>query len=100
MKVGSAQTVDEHFRKRTIALEFRPEPNPPKVLPAADNRTYFRIVRESQRLEWDHVLKTLQLAVRIDEEQIDGEIDKQTTFKLRRDNADLTFWLVVVLPQT
>jgi type VI secretion system protein ImpJ len=84
MKVGSANRVDELFARGMAGLKFTHAGSPPAVLPRRAGLTYFQIDRDSQKEEWDRVRTNLTVALRLNEQQVEGTIDKQEVLKVRR----------------
>src|SRR5712692_2814072 len=72
MKMGNADRVGEIFEYGSAGLKFEDEAGTPGVLPSG--RTYFRVSRESQQDEWQHVQKSQTLAIRLNEKHIQGSI--------------------------
>jgi type VI secretion system protein ImpJ len=103
MKVGSANRVDELFARGMAGLKFAHAVSPPAVLPRRAGLTYLQIDRDSQREEWDRVRTNLTIAIRLNEQQIEGKIDGEETLKIRRGGGQTTpmkFTLFVVAPET
>jgi type VI secretion system protein ImpJ len=102
MKVGSASRVDELFARGMAGLKFTQAVSPPAILPRPADLAYFQIDRDSQKEEWDRVRQNLTLAIRLNEQQIEGAIDKQEVLKVRRggQTTSMRFTLFVVPPMT
>jgi type VI secretion system protein ImpJ len=100
MKIGAFERVDEIFKLGLRGLDFVPVPNAPRVLPPSTRLTYFQINRDSSRDEWDHVTKTYNLAVRLNERLVSGSIDGRQDVTIQVDGrvATLRFALYVVPP--
>jgi type VI secretion system protein ImpJ len=101
MKIGAFERVDEIFRLGLRGLDFVPVPNPPRVLPASPRLTYFQISRDAAtRDEWEHVGRTYNLAVRMNERLIAGSIDgkMEVTFQVDGRTTPMRFTLYVVPP--
>src|SRR5262249_26749320 len=80
MKVGSAGRVEEIFRFGAGGLKFEYKVAPPGVLPSG--RTYFQISRDSQQNEWEDVRRSLTLAIRLNERNIQGSIQGQQELRI------------------
>jgi type VI secretion system protein ImpJ len=80
MKMGSAERVEEIFKYAMAGLKFEYKTAPPGVLPSG--RTYFQVNRESQQEEWDDVRKSLTLAIRLNEKNIQGSIQGQQELRI------------------
>lgn len=74
MKVGSADEVDTIYRYARTGARISRMPDPPRDFPQA-NWTYWRIDRTSEA--WMDVEKTLNLGIRFNDRQVEGEIDGQ-----------------------
>jgi type VI secretion system protein ImpJ len=98
MKIGSAERVDDVFKRGLAGLRFDYNPRPPRALPAPSGLIYFQISRDSA--EWQHVQKSLTLAIRLNETRIEGSIDGKQVLAIRTGGqvASLQFTLYV-LPQ-
>jgi type VI secretion system protein ImpJ len=101
MKIGSADRVDDIFRLGRRGLEFAHCPVPPRVLPTQQGLHYFQVNRASQQEEWGYVQQSLTLAIRMNENRIDGNIDGQKVLRIRtgKDNTTMEFTLYVVAPK-
>jgi len=101
MKVGSATRVDELYARGMAGMKFTHAVNPPAVLPRRTGLAYLQIDRDSQKEEWDRVRAGLTLAIRLNEQQIEGGIDKQEVLKIKRggQTTPMRFTLFVVAPQ-
>lgn len=100
MKIGAFERVDEVFRLGLRGLDFVPVPNPPRVLPASPRLSYFQISREASLDEWEHVARTYNLAVRLNERLIAGSLDGKSEVTIQVDGrtTPMRFTLYVVLP--
>ena len=98
MKVGSSDRVDTIFRMGQAGLRFSYAPHPPRALPSAPGLIYFQVTHEADEAEWDHVRKSLSLAIRLNENLIAGNIQGQSvlTIKTGGQAATLQFTLYVV----
>jgi type VI secretion system protein ImpJ len=83
MKVGSAQRVETIFLRRLPGLSFSHAPHPTTALPKRPGLIYFQIERDSEPQEWQHVLDTRSLAIRLNESSIMGNIQNQTSLTIR-----------------
>ncbi len=83
MKIGSSDRADEIFRLGQRGLEFAYTPHPPRALPQVRGLVYFQVNRDSQKLEWDHVQRSLTVAVRMNEKLIDGNIQNERILRIR-----------------
>jgi len=70
MKIGSKEHVDEIFTLGFRGLEFTPILQPPRVLPVLPGLTYFQVNRDSQKEEWARVMKSLSLAIRLNQNML------------------------------
>jgi type VI secretion system protein ImpJ len=98
MKIGSSDRVDDIFRMRQRGLMFTPFPNPPRALPAIQGLTYFQINRDSQQEEWKNVHDSLTLAIRLNQNLIEGNIQGQRILRINTGPVQTTlqFTLYVV----
>jgi type VI secretion system protein ImpJ len=99
MKIGSSDRADQIFREGGAGLKFKPTNNPPTMLPRREGLTYFQISRDTQPHEWQAVQRTLQLAVRLNERLIQGDIagrEDITVTTLRGKTAKFKFTLYVL----
>ncbi|MBM3994733.1 MAG: type VI secretion system baseplate subunit TssK [Planctomycetes bacterium] len=91
MKIGSGERVDEIFARGIKGLEFTHAADPPRVLPAMPGLTYFRVNREAQQSEWAFVLRSLTLAIRVNENRLvlgpAGDIQGQISLSLKQQGA-------------
>ena len=83
MKVAASARVEEVFRGAAEGLHFAHAAVPPRVLPRLQGRVYFQVNRGSQESEWEHVHKTLSLAVRVNEKLLVGNIQGQRVFTVK-----------------
>lgn len=103
MKVGSAQRAESIYRARLPGLRFTHEPHPTPTLPKRAGLIYFQVDRDSEPLEWQYVLDSRSLAIRLNESSIMGNIQDQTslTISLPGDQQiGMEFTLFVVPRQT
>jgi type VI secretion system protein ImpJ len=99
MKVGSAQRVESIYRGRLPGLSFSYAPDPTAALPKRSGLIYLQIDRDSEPQEWQYVLDSRSLAIRLNESSIMGNIQNQTslTIKLPGDQqVTMEFTLFVV----
>jgi type VI secretion system protein ImpJ len=99
MKIGSSERVDRIFQFGQAGLTFSYCPVPPRALPAGAGLTYFQINREAMQEEWQHVQKSLTLAIRLNEHRIVGNIEGQRILTIRTTGTQTTtlqFTLYVV----
>jgi type VI secretion system protein ImpJ len=102
MKVGSARRVDAIFKIRDIGLRFASRPSPPRDLPRLPGLIYFQIDRDSEPEEWLYVQQSRSLAIRLNQANIEGDIQDKTIFTIRRPDgqtATMQFTLYVVPSQ-
>ena len=98
MKIGSSDRVDTIFTRGQEGLRFAPCPRPPRDLPSAPNLTYFDVPRDANSAEWQHVQRSLSLAIRIREGDIVGNIQGQRELTIRTagQTATMQFTLFMV----
>jgi len=77
MKIGSSDRVENLFRQGSGGLGFTQVLVPPQALPSASGLVYFKVQRDRKDEEWQHVQKTLSLAIRLNENLIAGSIHNQ-----------------------
>jgi type VI secretion system protein ImpJ len=85
MKVGSTDRIEQIYALGNAGLKLVHVPNSklPQALPREKGLTYFQINREQQQSEWQHVERSLVLAIRFNETKIVGNIDRQELVNLR-----------------
>lgn len=83
MKLGSSDRVDNIFRQAQAGLKFTHSPRPPQSLPSPAGQVYFQVVRDPQDVEWQHVQKSLNLALRMNETFIAGSIQGQRLLSVK-----------------
>jgi len=85
MKVGSSDRIEKIYALGDTGLRLVHVPSPrlPQALPREKGLTYFQINREQQQSEWQHVERSLTLAIRFNETKIVGNIDRQEIVNLR-----------------
>jgi type VI secretion system protein ImpJ len=91
MKIGSSDRVDEIFTEGHSGMRFSQVPRPPAMLPADSGMTYFQIQRETQDQEWAQVQRSLQLAMRLRQELVLGNIDGKHRLTVRTGEKTATF---------
>ncbi len=98
MKIASSDRVDSVFRAGHQGLRYEPLNRPPQALPTGAGWVYFQIKRQAEDAEWQHVQKSLHLAVRINESLIAGAIQNQRilTIKTKNKTATMEFMLFAV----
>jgi len=99
MKVGSPDRVESVYRLGDQGLVFTqvPEREVPSALPRDKGLTYFQINRGQQQAEWQFVERSLELAVRFNENRLAGGIDRQETVTLRlAEDTTLRFRLYIL----
>ena len=100
MKVGSADQADAFYRAGKAGLSFTPIKTPPRVLPPGV--TYFQLSRDLTGTEWADVKRTLSLAIRFNENRVQGNIQDQEvlTLSLSGKSFRIQFTLFVVAPKS
>jgi type VI secretion system protein ImpJ len=100
MKLGASERVDEIFRRGEAGLRFAYTNTPPRALPRKSGLIYFQIDRDSQKSDWDHVQRTLSIALRLNERLIVGNIQGQRklTINTGTQQTSMEFTLFVVKP--
>jgi type VI secretion system protein ImpJ len=91
MKIGSSDRVDEIFSEGHSGLRFGLVPRAPQILPVGTGMTYFQIQREAQDQEWANVQRSLQLAMRLRQELILGNIDGKHSLSIRSGQKTVSF---------
>jgi type VI secretion system protein ImpJ len=100
MKIGSSDRVDEIYRQGQAGLRFTPTERPPRALPNQPGLVYFQINREAQQSEWQNVQKSLNLAVRLNENLIAGNIQGQQVLTIKTGGQATTMqFTLYVVPQ-
>jgi type VI secretion system protein ImpJ len=101
MKIGSSDRVDDIFKFGKAGLRFTYNPRPPRALPTIPGLIYFQINRESQLEEWQHVRKSLSVAIRLNENRIAGDIQGQRVLTIKTGNNQTTTvqFTLYVVPQ-
>jgi type VI secretion system protein ImpJ len=98
MKIGSSDRADVIYRQGQAGLLFARCTHPPRALPSQTTLTYFQVSRASPHNEWQHVQRTLTLALRLNEHLIAGNIQGQRILKIQTGGQSTTmqFTLYVV----
>jgi type VI secretion system protein ImpJ len=100
MKIGSSDRVDELFRRGQGGLQFVHSQRPPRALPSQPGLIYFQVLRESRQEEWQHVQRSLTLALRVNENLIAGDIEGERIFKIKAGGQTTTVqFTLYVVPQ-
>jgi type VI secretion system protein ImpJ len=81
MKVGSGDRVDAIFQLGQAGLRFESCPKP-GVLPDLAGQRYFRVSRQPEK-EWAQVLRSLTVAVRINETRVVGGLQGQRSVTVK-----------------
>jgi hypothetical protein len=94
--------VDEIFARGERGLRFAHAPQPPEALATEPGLLYFQIQRESQQQEWQHVQKSLTLAIRLNQNRVVGSIQGQRALTIRNgpQTATMEFTLYLVTQET
>lgn len=99
MKIASSDRVEDVYTRAQRGLIFTYSSHPPRALPSNPGLIYFQVDRGSQKSEWDNVQKSLTLAIRVNENKIEGTIDGQRDFRIKAGpgkSTSLRFTLYVV----
>lgn len=88
MKVGSAEEVDTLYRFGRAGVKMNRVTDPPRILPL-NNWTYWQIDRASD--SWKDVEASLNLGIRINENQVASQIDGQQEFEIRYQEDQVQF---------
>jgi type VI secretion system protein ImpJ len=101
MKIASSERVDEIFRMGKEGLRVTHCPRPPRALPSLAGLNFFQILREANAAEWQHVQRSLALAIRLNEGLIVGDIQGQRVLTVQAGSRKTTmqFTLYVVPPE-
>ena len=100
MKIASSDRVDDVFRQALSGIKFTHCAEPPPALPSTAGQVYLQVHRDSKDAEWQHVQKSLTLALRMNENIIAGNIQGQRilTVKTQGKTVPLQFTLYLVPP--
>ncbi len=82
MKIGASEDVDAMFVQRTAGVTIEAIRLPPRELPAG-SWSYWQIDRSVH--QWEKVAQTLNLGIRLSENDLQGMIDGRTMVSLRYD---------------
>jgi type VI secretion system protein ImpJ len=98
MKIGSSDRAEDIFKRGQAGLKFDYSPRPPRALPAPGGLIYFQISRDSP--EWQHVQKSLTLAIRLNETRVEGNIEGKQVLSIKTggQTTTLQFTLYIVPP--
>jgi type VI secretion system protein ImpJ len=98
MKIGSSERVDSIFSLGQAGLRFTHSEYPPATLPKSPRQVYFQVSRESNRLEWQKVVQSLTLAIRLNTNLLPGNIqgEQVLTIKTGGTNTTMQFTLFVL----
>lgn len=100
MKLGSSDRVDDIFRNASAGLRFSHCAQPPQSLPTPAGQVYFQVARETQDTEWQHVQRSLSLAVRLNENFIAGNIQGQRVLSIKHKGKTVPLqFILYVMPQ-
>jgi type VI secretion system protein ImpJ len=99
MKIGGSDRVDRIFEFAQSGLKFAHRPQP-RTLPVMPGLIYFQVDRDSQPAEWQHVQRSLTLAIRLNEHRIAGNIQGEQTLTIKHGGQTfpLRFTLYVARP--
>jgi type VI secretion system protein ImpJ len=100
MKIGSSSRVDAIFRLGRAGLKFEYQPIPPRTLPAQPGLIYFQIRRDTRDEEWQNVQRSLTLALRFNENFVEGGIQGQRTLKMKVGTASAPIQFTLYLVPT
>jgi type VI secretion system protein ImpJ len=77
MKIASSQRADKIFEEGAAGLRFTHNSAPPRALPERAGLIYLEVSRESQLQEWQHVQRSLTLAIRLNQRCVAGNMQGQ-----------------------
>jgi type VI secretion system protein ImpJ len=99
MKIGSSDRADAIYEYGQAGLKFvhRPQPH---VLPVLPGLIYLQVDRDSQSNEWQHVRKSLMLAIRLNEQRILGSIQDEQTLTIRHAGQTATLRFTLYLARS
>ena len=101
MKIGSSGRVDTIFRLGRAGLRFEHTPIPPRTLPSQPGLIYFQIRRDMQEEEWQNVQKSLTLALRFNENFVEGNIQGNRTLNIKVGSLTIPIqFMLYVVPTT
>jgi type VI secretion system protein ImpJ len=96
MKIGSSERVDAIYEYGSAGLKFTHQLQP-RSLPVLPGVIYFQVDRDSQAAEWQHVRKSLTLAIRLNEQRILGSIQGEQTLTIRHGGQTATLRFTLYL---
>jgi type VI secretion system protein ImpJ len=99
MKIGSSDRVDAIYDYGQAGLKFVHRAQP-RVLPVLAGLIYFQVDRDSQANEWQHVRKSLTLAIRLNEQRILGNIQDEQTLTIRHAGQTATLRFTLYLARS
>ena len=99
MKIGSSDRVDAIYDYGQAGLKFLHR-SQPRVLPVLPGLIYFQVDRDSQANEWQHVRKSLTLAIRLNEQRILGNIQDEQTLTIRHAGQTATLRFTLYLARS
>lgn len=99
MKIGSSDRVDAIYEYGQAGLKFVHRAQP-RVLPVLAGLIYFQVDRDSQANEWQHVRKSLMLAIRLNEGRILGNIQDEQTLTIRHAGQTATLRFTLYLARS
>jgi type VI secretion system protein ImpJ len=97
MKIGSSDRADEVYSRGLAGLRFAYSPQPPNALPSMAGLTYFQVSREASPEEWQHVQRSLTLAIRLNENRVAGNIQGQRVLTIRLPGSQTTLQFTLYL---
>ncbi|MBI3408962.1 MAG: type VI secretion system baseplate subunit TssK [Planctomycetes bacterium] len=97
MKIGSSHRVDDIYRQGAAGLRFTHVAHPPRALPMPQGQVYFQIMREAKDSEWQHVQRSLTLAIRLNESLIAGNIQDQRILSIRHGGQTVPLHFILYL---
>jgi type VI secretion system protein ImpJ len=99
MKIGSSDRVDAIYEYGSAGLKFTHQIQP-RTLPVLPGVIYFQVDRDSQANEWQHVRKSLTLAIRLNEQRILGSIQDEQALTIRHGGQTVTLRFTLYLART
>jgi type VI secretion system protein ImpJ len=99
MKIGSSDRVDAIYEYGQAGLRFVHRPQP-RVLPVLPGLNYLQVDRDSQVNEWQHIRKSLMLAIRLNEKRILGSIQDEQTLTIRHAGQTATLRFTLYLARS
>jgi type VI secretion system protein ImpJ len=88
MKIGSSENVEKAYMLGQAGLRFAYTSTPPTTLPKMAGLIFFQLNRDSE--EWTHVKRTLSVAIRINENVVNGNIAGQRVLSVKRQTGQPT----------